>query len=168
MEEQPSRLEIQPSLSVRMKLSTSRKKCNVYVQSEHPELNIWQNRQNMLWLLMSFNWELGFFFFLFFFFLLFRATPAAYGSFQVRDGIGAAAAGLRHSHSSMGSKPHLPPTPQLRATGGALIHWARPGIKPTSLWILVGSVTTEPRCELPDSSFIQTFKTVKTKTKNKV
>ena len=52
----------------------------------------------------------------FFFFLLFRATPAAYGSSQARGGIGTAAAGLYHSHGSTGSKLHLRPTPQLRAT----------------------------------------------------
>ena len=37
-------------------------------------------------------------FFFFFFFLLFRAAPKAYGSFQARGQIGAAAAGLYHSH----------------------------------------------------------------------
>ena len=40
-------------------------------------------------------------------FLLFRATPAAYGSSQARDQIGAAAAGLHHSHSNARSKPRL-------------------------------------------------------------
>ena len=48
--------------------------------------------------------------------LLFRATPAAYGSSQARDQIGATAASLHHSHSNMGSEPHLQPTPQLMAT----------------------------------------------------
>ena len=42
-------------------------------------------------------------FFLFFFFLLFRATPAAYGCSQARGLIRAAAAGLHHSHSNVGS-----------------------------------------------------------------
>ena len=40
-------------------------------------------------------------------FLLFRATPAVYGSSQARGRIGAAAANLYHSHSNAGSKPHL-------------------------------------------------------------
>lgn len=31
---------------------------------------------------------------------------------------------------------------------GSPIHWARPGIKSMSLWILVGFVTSEPRREL--------------------
>ena len=63
-----------------------------------------------------------------FFFLLFRATPTAYGSSQARGRIGAVAAGLCHSHSNTGS----------------LTHWARPGIEPSSSWILVGFNTTEP------------------------
>ena len=50
------------------------------------------------------------------FFCLFRATPAAYGGCQARGLIRAVTAGLRHSHSNAGSKPHLPPTPQLTAT----------------------------------------------------
>ena len=33
-----------------------------------------------------------------------------------RGPIGAAAAGLHYSHSNVGSKPHLHPTPQLMAT----------------------------------------------------
>ena len=37
-------------------------------------------------------------------FLLFRATPVAYGSSQARGPTGAAAAGLHHSHSNMGSE----------------------------------------------------------------
>ena len=37
----------------------------------------------------------------------------AYGSSQARDGIGAVAAGLYHSHSNSGSELHLLPTPQL-------------------------------------------------------
>ena len=43
----------------------------------------------------------------------FRAEPTAYGSSQARGHIGAAAAGLHHSHSSTGPSR---PTPQLTAT----------------------------------------------------
>ena len=46
-------------------------------------------------------------FFLFFFFCLFRAASAAYEGTQARGPIGAAAAGLLHSRSNMGSEPHL-------------------------------------------------------------
>ena len=39
--------------------------------------------------------------------LLLVATPTAYGSSQARGRIGAAAAGLHHSHSNVGSEPQL-------------------------------------------------------------
>ena len=52
----------------------------------------------------------------FFFFCLFRATPTACVSSQVRGWIGAAAASLYHSHSNARSKPCPGPTPQLTAT----------------------------------------------------
>ena len=48
--------------------------------------------------------------------LIFRTEPEAYGGSQARGQIGATAAGLHHSHSNLGSKPHLGPTPQLMAT----------------------------------------------------
>ena len=51
-----------------------------------------------------------------FFCLLFRATPSACGGSQARGQIGATAASLHHGHSNAGSKPHLRPTPQLKAT----------------------------------------------------
>ena len=40
----------------------------------------------------------------------------ANGDSQARGQIGTVAAGLHHSHNKAGSKPHLRPTPQLRAT----------------------------------------------------
>ena len=42
-----------------------------------------------------------------FFFGLFKAALVAYGDFQARGPVRATAAGLRHSHSNVGSKPHL-------------------------------------------------------------
>ena len=60
-------------------------------------------------------------FVLFHFVLLFRATPAAYGSSWARGQIRAAAAGLCHHHRNAKS----------------LTHWARPGIKPASSRILL-------------------------------
>ena len=45
----------------------------------------------------------------------FRAKPEAYGSSRARGWIGATGAGLDHSHSNMGSEPHLRPTPQITA-----------------------------------------------------
>ena len=52
---------------------------------------------------------------LFIYLLLFRATPAAYGSSQARGLIGATAAGLHHNHSNMRSEPRLRSTSQLMA-----------------------------------------------------
>ena len=50
-----------------------------------------------------------------FFFLLLRATPVPCGGSQAKGLIGATVAGRCHSHSNMGSEPHLRPTPQLTA-----------------------------------------------------
>ena len=50
-----------------------------------------------------------------FFWSFLRATPTAYGSSQAEGWIWAEAASLHHSHSNMGSKPHLRPTPQFMA-----------------------------------------------------
>uniref|UniRef100_A0A8D0N9X0 Uncharacterized protein n=1 Tax=Sus scrofa TaxID=9823 RepID=A0A8D0N9X0_PIG len=54
-------------------------------------------------------------FFFWSFFAISWAAPAAYGSSQARDRIGAVATGLHQSHSNAGSKPRLQPTPQLTA-----------------------------------------------------
>ena len=55
-------------------------------------------------------------FIIFFFFLLFWAAPMAHGGSQARGLIGAATAGLHHSHGNAGSELHLRLTPQLMAT----------------------------------------------------
>ena len=47
---------------------------------------------------------------------LFRAMPVAYGDSQARGRIGVTDASLHHSHSNLGSEPHLWPIPQLTAT----------------------------------------------------
>jgi len=78
----------------------------------------------------------GFFVFCF---CLFRATPEAHGGSQARGRIAAVAIGLRHSYSSMGSKPCLTCT-TAHSNARSLTHWARPGIEPESSWILVRSV----------------------------
>ena len=71
------------------------------------------------------------------FFFFFKAAPEAYGSSQARAWIKAVAAGLHHSHSNVGSEPCLWPTQQLIAMPDPLAHWVRPGIEPTSSWLLV-------------------------------
>ena len=73
------------------------------------------------------------------FFSFFGAAPVAYGDSQAMDRIGAAAAGLCHSHSREGS----------------LTHGARPGLKHASSWILVWFGTTEPRRELLLTHFLR-------------
>ena len=55
-------------------------------------------------------------FFFFNFLFLFRAEPAAHGRSHARGQIGAAAAGLHHSHGNARSEPRLQPTLQLSAT----------------------------------------------------
>ena len=50
------------------------------------------------------------------FFSLFTAAATAYGGSQARGRIGAAAAGLHHSHSNTGSEQSLRPTPLLTDT----------------------------------------------------
>ena len=56
------------------------------------------------------------FIYLFCLFAISWAALTAYGVSQARGPIGAAAAGLRQSHSNAGSEPRLQPTPQLTAT----------------------------------------------------
>ena len=58
------------------------------------------------------QWHFGFCFILFFCFFLLMAASAAHGRSQARGQIRAAAAGHIHSHSNMGSEPHLWPMPQ--------------------------------------------------------
>ena len=83
----------------------------------------------------------------FFVFCLFRAIPVAYGASQARG-------------SNWSCSCWLPPQPKQHGiwaasvtystahlNAGSLTHWARPGIEPTSSWML-GSLTTEPWWEL--------------------
>ena len=70
-------------------------------------------RNSTLTLVLSHKANLNFFFCLF---AISWAAPEAYGGSQARGLIGAAAAGLRQSHSNTGSQPSLRPTPQLTAT----------------------------------------------------
>ena len=84
----------------------------------------------------------GFLFVFWGFFLPFsRATPMSYGGSQARGWIGAAAAGLRHSHSNVGSEPRLQHT-YTTAHGKArfFTHWVRPGIEPETSWFLLGFI----------------------------
>ena len=59
--------------------------------------------------------DLSLFFCFLSFFAFSRAYSKAYGGSQARGLIGAVAAGLRQSHSNVGSEPCLQPTPQSMA-----------------------------------------------------
>ena len=77
------------------------------------------------------------FFFFVCVFCLFRATPAADGGSQARGQIRATAANLHHSHSNLGSEPHLRLTPPLMATPDPEPTEKGQGSTPLPSWILV-------------------------------
>ena len=85
-------------------------------------------------------------FFLSFFF--FRATSMSYGESQARGQIRAVAASLHHSHNTTIQATSVTYT-TAHGNAESLSHWARPGIKPVSSWILVRFIFAEPRQELP-------------------
>ena len=73
-----------------------------------------------------------------FFFAFFSPAPVSYGGSLARVWIRAVAASLRHSHSNTGSEPHLQAILMYaHGNAGSLTHWARPGIKLSSSWMLV-------------------------------
>ena len=91
--------------------------------------------------------------FLFFCFFLsfFRAAPTAHGGSQARGQIAVVATSLRHSHSNAGSKLHLQPTPQHRATPDSQPTEQGQGSNPQPHGYQLGSLITEPRWEFPIS-----------------
>ena len=72
------------------------------------------------------------------FFFSFKGHIHGIWSCQARGRIRAATASLCHSHDNAGSDPCLWHKSQLMAALDPLTHWVRPGVKPASLWILVG------------------------------
>ena len=89
------------------------------------------------------------------FIYLFRAAHAAYGSSQSRSLIRAAAAcwPAPQSQQCWIQASSVSYTTALSHTG-SLTHWARPGSKPTSSWILIRFVSAVPQCELPRHVYI--------------
>ena len=77
----------------------------------------------------------------FFFFFFFRATPAAHGNSQPRGQIRATADSLYHSHSNCRIPAESVTYNTVRSRAGSLTYWARPGIEPTSSWILIEFLT---------------------------
>ena len=86
--------------------------------------------------------------------LLFRAAPMAYGGSQARSQIRAPAAGLHHSHSNTRSSVNYATT---HTNARSLTNWAKPGIEPTSSWILAGFVTHWAWWECPDLFLMKYF-----------
>ena len=88
-----------------------------------------------------------------FLFLLFRATPVAYGGSQARDLIRATAAGLHCQPQQC--QIQATSVTYITAHGNArsFIHWARPGIEPTTSWFLVGLVSAAPQWECQGLNF---------------
>ena len=83
---------------------------------------------------------------LLFLFCLFRATPMAYGCSHARGWLRAVAASLLDSHSNAGSESTTYTT--AHGNAGSLTHWARPGMEPTSSWMLAGFVNHWAMTEL--------------------
>ena len=89
----------------------------------------------------------------FFFFSVFRAVPAAYGSSQARGEselqLPAYTTVVTVWDLSCICSPH-------HSSWECRIpdHWARPGIEPTSSWILVGFISAAPQWELPKNILI--------------
>ena len=76
----------------------------------------------------------------------------AYEGSQARGQNGAAAASLYHSHSNARSEVSATYT-TAHGNAESLTHWMRPGIEPTSSWILGTFVSAEPQQQLPKPDF---------------
>ena len=100
-----------------------------------------------LWVLRSL-----FIYLLIYLFCLFRGAHMAHGGSQVRGLNGAVAAGLRQSHSNVGSATHT----TAHSNSGSLTHQARPGIEPTTSWFLVRFVNHCATTGTPKIKFLLT------------
>ena len=88
----------------------------------------------------------------FFFSSLSRATPGTYGSSQSRGWIGAVATATPQPRYTTATATWDQAASATYTTAHSntrsLTHWEGPGIEPTSSWILVGFISTEPQQEL--------------------
>jgi len=89
----------------------------------------------------------------FFFFWLFKNKLVAYESSQAWGWIIATAASHSLSHSNTGIWATSATYTTAHGNAKSLTHWVRPGIKPSSSWILVGFVSAAPQQELPRPFF---------------
>ena len=101
--------------------------------------------------------EFGFylFSFFFFFFCLFRATPAAHGGSQARGLIGATSQSCQSilQPQQLGIWAMSETYTTAHGNARSLTDWARPGIRPTTSWFLVGFVSPAPWWEFQDFIF---------------
>ena len=88
------------------------------------------------------------------FFFLFKPTSTAYGNSQARSQIRAIAAGLHLSYCN-GIWAASATYTTAQGNAGSPTHWVTPGIKPASLWILVGFISAAPQQELPHLSVLR-------------
>ena len=100
--------------------------------------------------------------FFFFFFLLFRATHVAYRGSQERGWIRPTAAGLyqpqpRRIWASSSTYTIAP------SNAESLTHWARPGIEPSTSWLLVRFTSAVSQWELLPEIYINQVSLSKTK-----
>ena len=84
--------------------------------------------------------SLPYYYYFFFVFCLLRATPAAYGGSHARGQSRAVAASLHCSHNAKLQASSATYYTTAHCNARFLTHWARPGIVPESLSILVGFV----------------------------
>ena len=102
--------------------------------------------------LVFFSVHIHFICFYFYFYCFFRAIPVAYESSQARGRIGAVADSL---HTPQPQPHRIWAVSAICTTAhrnaGSLTHWGRPGIEPTSSWILVRFISPLPRWELLNS-----------------
>ena len=84
-----------------------------------------------------------------------RAARGTYGSSQGRGWIRATSSS--HSHSHRNTRAMSVTNTTAHSNAGSLTHWMRPGIKPSSSWILIRFVTTEPQREFLDALFKLVF-----------
>ena len=89
-----------------------------------------------------------------YFFAFLGPHPVAYGGSQARGQIRAVATGLRHSQQPRQIWATSATYTTTHGNAGSLTHWARPGIEPTSSWILVRFVTAEPQQKLQNSGIL--------------
>ena len=106
-----------------------------------PRKICWKCKVYWFWLI----WKERKYLLISFFFLLFRTASAAYGCYQARGPIKAAAA---HLVTATGIQAESAAYTTTHSKAGSLTRWARLGIQPASSWILVGFITTEPQQEL--------------------